>query len=237
MLFLFVNFVIQNNAVSESLISSVGGYLGIYGCNITQNKVQQSIVYAVMNSHLNFHKNTTFFNNVAKDYIVFIDSDSYLDMNANSHGWNNTLIEKKDTCANGIFMELDDGSYCRYKNGLCIGSCCTFGNTTCDDYTYGYKNSTSSNGKENPSVSSANTIPLTSKSSTSTSTLSTSNDGISSKSNKGNQAGWVVGIIIVCTALIVVWMLVFTVMIHRHNKKRQEQPTELDINDSTVEFS
>ena len=51
-----------------------------------------------------------FFNNAGKDCIVFIDSNSYFNINANSHGQNNTVIRKKETYSNSVFMELDGGS-------------------------------------------------------------------------------------------------------------------------------
>ena len=45
-----------------------------------------------MNSHLNFHYNTTLYDNIANDYIVFIDNDSYLDMNSDSYSCKNSII-------------------------------------------------------------------------------------------------------------------------------------------------
>lgn len=243
----FIDCTFQNNNVSESLLSSVGGYIGIYGCIFIQNIAHQSIIHAIMNSHLNFHYNTTLYDNTANDYIVFIDNDSYLDMNSDSYSWNNTISstvskyqiqqqQQHGYCSNGIFMEIDHGSYCRYKNGLCVGTCCNFGNTTCDDYTYDF--SANANMKN-----SNNTITSRSKSKSSIASTTSTNDNILSHSEssnkKNNRAGWIVAIIILCTALIVVWVLAFTIMIHGHKIHQQAELniTDLDISDSTVELS
>ena len=57
--------------------------------------------------------------------------------------------QHNDHCSDGMFMEIINGSCCRHKNGLCVGTCRNFVNTGCDDYAYDFSANTISSSRTN----------------------------------------------------------------------------------------
>merc|ERR1712060_772027 len=106
--------------------------IGIYGTKIISNDVGLFLIGILFGGELHLHYNTTFTRNFSPQFNVFVDSDSLLQINQQTYGVNNTII----FCSDGVFIEDKKGSYCHAKKGLCKGSCCTFGDNTCDHYNY-----------------------------------------------------------------------------------------------------
>lgn len=114
---------------------NAGGLLEVENSDFSENQVGLSVISTIYGGHILIHTETSFSLNQSPAFTVFVDSDSYLELNeGNSKGGMNIISSKDadtvDTCNDGIFLE-NKGSYCLF-GGICTGDCCPFGDESCD---------------------------------------------------------------------------------------------------------
>jgi len=119
----------KSNVMEQSVILDGGGELKIINTDFVENKVGVFTIGALFGSKLFLKEGTKFTNNNSPAFTVFVDNDSSLELNENTYENGSTA----EACAGGIFVE-NDAAYCLYQGGLCHGTCCKFGNSSCDNY-------------------------------------------------------------------------------------------------------
>jgi len=216
---------------ATSIINNEGGILDLQDTTFADNRVFLAVVDVLFGGHLVMRNSTSFTSNTITFVPVFLDSTSMLQLNtADVYGGNQMSIGSNDDgqdCLNGIFIE-DENSYCLH-GGKCLGSCCDFGDDSCDMYV---PKDTSFQLEDAPSPFGDNSIPITtSQSSTSTSTSTTKGNHnvkfqapasvtITNKNektmNKAAYAGIISGVVI----LSVIVIAMFAVFFKRHRRKR-----------------
>lgn len=118
-----------DNELSVALISNDGGFLDITKCRFESNKA--SVVIAnVLSARLAMYGATTFRNNDDIIGPVFVDSTSTILFHEKTMGENNIGIANVVQCE-GIFMEAP-GADCLNNSEECYGSCCEWGDSSCD---------------------------------------------------------------------------------------------------------
>jgi len=109
-----------------------GGVLELFNTYFSSNAVKLFVVGAVYGGHLFLRFNNTFTDNQSSQFTVFVDSESFLELNEQQQQTQNSTFIKNlgITCTNGIFLENQE-SQC-IAGAVCHGYCCVFGNNTCD---------------------------------------------------------------------------------------------------------
>lgn len=123
------------NQQDVNVMLNAGGLLEVEKSDFSENTVGLSVISTIYGGHILIHTDTSFNQNLSPAFTVFVDSDSYLELNeGNTKGGMNVIAstdaEIVDTCNDGIFLETE-GSYCLF-GGVCSGDCCPFGDDSCD---------------------------------------------------------------------------------------------------------
>lgn len=118
----------SDNVLSGEVINNQGGTLRIVETTFINNIVDYAVIGVAYGGKLSMEKGTHFQDNISPFVPVFIDNDSFLNLNVDNTGKDNV----GQTCEDGIFLEKDN-SYCM-EGGKCEGDCCPFGDDTCDRY-------------------------------------------------------------------------------------------------------
>jgi len=124
----FTRCTFSDNVLSGEVINNQGGNLRIVETSFINNIVDYAVIGVAYGGKLSMEGNTHFQDNVSPFVPVFVDNDSYLNLNVDNTGKNNLGI----TCKDGIFLEKEN-SYCM-EGGKCEGECCKFGDDTCDRF-------------------------------------------------------------------------------------------------------
>lgn len=119
----------QDNVLSGEVINNQGGNLKVIETTFINNIVGYAVIGVAYGGQLSIEGNTHFQDNISPFVPVFVDSDSFLNLNVNNTGSDNLGI----VCVDGIFIEKAKDSYCM-EGGKCEGDCCSFGDDTCDRY-------------------------------------------------------------------------------------------------------
>jgi len=124
----FTRCTFSDNVFSEEVINNQGGSLRIVETTFINNIVDYAVIGVAYGGKLSMEGNTHFQDNVSPFVPVFVDNDSYLNLNVDNTGKNNVGL----VCKDGIFLEKEN-SYCM-EGGKCEGDCCKFGDDTCDRF-------------------------------------------------------------------------------------------------------
>lgn len=117
------------NELGVALISNDGGFLDLTKCRFENNKAAV-IIANVLSARLAMYGATTFRNNDDMIGPVFLDSTSTLLFHEKTTGENNIGSNNVVQCE-GIFME-SPGADCLNNPEECYGSCCEWGDASCD---------------------------------------------------------------------------------------------------------
>ena len=117
------------NELDVALISNDGGFLYLTKCRFENNKAVV-IIANVLSARLAMYGATTFRNNDDMIGPVFLDSTSTLLFHEKTMGENN-IGENNVVQCEGIFMEAP-GADCLNNAEECYGSCCEWGDASCD---------------------------------------------------------------------------------------------------------
>ena len=118
-----------DNELNVALISNDGGFLDITKCRFENNKAAV-VIANVLSARLAIYGATTFRNNDDIIGPVFVDSTSTILFHEKTLGENNIGMSNVVQCE-GIFMEAP-GADCLNKPEECYGSCCEWGDSSCD---------------------------------------------------------------------------------------------------------
>jgi len=119
----------EQNELNVALVSNDGGFLDLTKCKFESNKAAV-IIANVMSAKLAMYGATHFVDNDDMIGPVFLDSTSTLLFHEKTTGENN-IGENNVVRCEGIFLE-QPGFDCLNELETCDGSCCQWGDTSCD---------------------------------------------------------------------------------------------------------
>lgn len=193
---------------ATSIINNEGGILDLQQTTFADNRVFLAVVDVLFGGHLVMRNNTSFTSNTITFVPVFLDSTSMLQLNTDVTGSGQiTLGSDGADCLNGIFIE-DVNSYCLH-GGNCLGSCCDFGDDSCDMYV---PNDTTFKEMDAPSPTgdmTSNSNIVTQKSNHNLEFQPPSSVTVTNKNTKAMSSSTFNGIIasVVCLSIVVILML------------------------------
>merc|ERR1712151_330305 len=124
----FIKCTFKNNVLSAEVINNQGGNLKLIETTFVSNIVKFAVVVVAYGGQLSIEQNTHFQENISPFVPIFVDNDSYLNLNIDNTG----KLNSGEVCTEGVFLE-NDNSYCM-EGGKCNGECCPFGDESCDRY-------------------------------------------------------------------------------------------------------
>mmetsp|Transcript_59140 Transcript_59140/g.70568 ORF Transcript_59140/g.70568 Transcript_59140/m.70568 type:complete len:490 (-) Transcript_59140:87-1556(-) len=119
---------IIDNVQDKAMLMNIAGTLEVINSDVSFNEAGFAVVTSVLGARLFMHTDTYFNYNTDKVGPVFIDNKSFLYLNQDVHGENN-----RDSACD-IFLESADSS-CVSEGASCNGTCCGFGDESCDIMT------------------------------------------------------------------------------------------------------
>lgn len=124
----FIKCTFKDNVLSGEVINNQGGNLNLIETTFVSNIVKFAVIVVAYGGQLSIEQNTHFQENISPFVPIFVDNDSYLNLNIDNTG----KLNSGQVCTEGIFLE-NMNSYCMEK-GKCDGECCPFGDESCDRY-------------------------------------------------------------------------------------------------------